>query len=188
MAILQVFPPNADNETLLGEIPGLRQTPIPAIGFDGPEGHLGPEATGAFLVLHMTMVEEERTQLFWRQVALTCKAASESPGFIRMIACFDGCASWAFGFWRTLEDAQAFARSRPHLEAVEDMRRHRFEYTHYAGLWQPATVRPREVYCDRCGRESHMPIDRCPGCGNELLDVFAQRRAPLERARSEGRS
>ncbi len=105
-----------------------------------------------------------------------------------MIACFDGCASWAFGFWRTLEDAQAFARSRPHLEAVEDMRRHRFEYTHYAGLWQPATVRPREVYCDRCGRESHMPIDRCPGCGNELLDVFAQRRAPLERARSEGRS
>ncbi len=57
MAILQVFPPNADNETLLGEIPGLRQTPIPAIGFDGPEGHLGPEATGAFLVLHMTMVE-----------------------------------------------------------------------------------------------------------------------------------
>jgi hypothetical protein len=45
------------------------------------------------LVLHMTMVDEQRTQRFWRQVALTCKGASDGPGFIRMIAFFDGCAN-----------------------------------------------------------------------------------------------
>ncbi len=62
MATLQVFPPNQENEALLGQIPGVRQTPIPVIGFDGPDGHLGSEAAGAVLVPHMTMVDERRTR------------------------------------------------------------------------------------------------------------------------------
>lgn len=172
MASLQVFPPNAANEALLGQIPGMRQTPIPVIGFDGPEGHLGPEAARAVLVLHMTMVDEERTQVFGRQVALTCKAASASGGFIRMIAFFEGAANWALGFWRTVAEAQAFARSRPHLDAVREMRAENFEYTHYAGLWQPVEPRSRQVYCDRCGAEALMPVEHCPACANALLDVF----------------
>jgi hypothetical protein len=96
-------------------IPGLRQTPIPVIAFDGPDGHLGMEKDGAVLVLHTTMVDEERTQAFWRQVALTRKAAAETEGFIRLIAFFDGNANWALGFWRTVEHAQAFVRGKVHL-------------------------------------------------------------------------
>lgn len=172
MATLEVFPPDAANEALFAQIPGIRQTPIPVIGFDGPEGTAGPEGAGAMLFLHMTMVDPERTQRFWRQVALVCKAASESPGFIRMIAFFDGCANNAIGFWRTLEQAQEFARSRSHLSAIEDMHAHNFEYTHFAGLFTPVRPRTREVYCERCGAEALMPIDRCPGCGNSLTDVF----------------
>lgn len=174
MPTLQVFPPNAENEALFAEIPGLRQTPIPVIGFDGPDGDLGPEAAGAVLFLHMTMVDEERTQAFWRQVALTCKAASEWPGFIRMIAFFDGAANNAVGFWRTLEDAQAFARSRAHVDAIHDMYAQTFEYTHFAGLFQAVRTRPREMYCDRCGQENHAPAERCTACGHELTDVFRQ--------------
>ncbi len=177
MPALQVFPPSADNEALFADIPGLRRTPIPVIGFDGPDGHLGPEAAGAVLFLHMTMVDEERTQRFWRQVALTCKAASEWPGFIRMIAFFDGAANNAIGFWRTLEDAQAFARSRVHVEAVEDMYATSFEYSHFAGLFQAVRPRPRELYCDRCGHENLAPAECCQACGNELADVFRQQAA-----------
>lgn len=169
---LQVFPPNADNEKLFAEIPGFHQTPIPVVGFDGPDGDLGPEGAGAVLVLHMTMVDEERTQHFWRQVALTSKAASETPGFIRLIAFFDGAANWALGFWRSVEDAHAFAKQRAHLDAIKDMHHHTFEYTHFAGLFQPVEHRPRHAYCDACGAESVMPADTCQRCGQGLADVF----------------
>lgn len=172
MPTLQVFPPNAENEALLGQVPGLRQTPIPVIGFDGPEGHLGPEAAGAVLILHMTMVDEGRTQAFWQQVALTCKEASATPGFIRMIAFFDGAANWALGFWRTVDDAHAFAKGRVHVDAIKDMHDKVFEYTHFAGLFSPVEPRTREAYCDSCGTESRMPAEACPTCGNELADVF----------------
>lgn len=169
---LQVFPPNNDNEKLFGEIPGFRQTPIPVVAFDGPDGDAGPEAAGAVMVLHMTMIDEQRTQRFWRQVALTSKAASEFPGFIRLIAFFDGAANWALGFWRRVEDAQAFAKSRSHLDAIKDMHATAFEYTHFAGLFAPVDARPRHAYCDSCGTEVEMPAERCTNCGQGLTDVF----------------
>lgn len=174
MPTLQVFPPGASTEALLAEIPGFRQTPVPVVAFDGPEpdGSLGPEAAGAVLVLHMTMIDEERTQAFWRQVALTCKAASQTKGFIRMIGFFDGMANWALGFWRTVEDAQAFAKSRSHVEAIAEMHEKSFEYTHFAGLYQPVEQRVRHAYCDACGVEIVMPRDSCPSCGTEIADVF----------------
>jgi heme-degrading monooxygenase HmoA len=181
MPSLQVFPPNAANEELFGAIPGLRQTPIPVIAFDGPDGHLGPEGAGAVMVLHMTMVDEERTQAFWRQVALTCKAASETPGFIRLIAFFDGVANWALGFWRSVEDAERYKKGEVHKAAVAEMYETNFEYTHFAGLFSPVSARPREVYCDRCGAEAHMPVDTCPACGNEIADVFRIQAGPVPR-------
>lgn len=167
-----MFPPNAANQKLFGEIRGFRQTAIPVVAFDGPEGNLGPEGAGAVLVLHMTMVDEERTQRFWHQVARTSKAASESPGFIRMIACFDGAANWALGFWRTVEDAQTFAKRRSHLDAVKDMHEAGFEYTHFAGIFQPVEARPRHAYCDACGAEPALPAEQCAECGRGLADVF----------------
>ena len=186
MPTLQVFPPNAENEALFAEIPGLRQTPIPVIGFDGPDGHLGPEAADAVLVLHMTMVDEQRTQRFWRQVALTCKAASESRGFIRMVAFFDGVANWALGFWRTVEDAMAFAAGSAHRDAIVDMKAHQFEYSHFAGVFKAVRPRTRETWCDQCGTEVLMPAERCPECGNELADVFVSQSTNGSSSSAEG--
>lgn len=175
--ILQVFPPGAESEKLFGEIPGFRQTPIPVVAFDGPDGDAGPESAGAVLLLHMTMVDEERTQRFWRQVALTCKAASEFRGFIRLIAFFDGSANWALGLWRRVEDAEEFAKSRTHVDAIKDMHAHSFEYTHFAGLFAPVEPRPRHAYCDMCGTETVMPADTCSNCGRGLADVFRLQKA-----------
>ena len=169
---LQIFPPDAENEKLFGEIASVRQTAVPVVAFDGPDADLGPESAGAVLVLHMTMVDEERTQRFWRQVALTSKAASQSAGFIRMMAFFDGAANWAIGFWRQVEDAQAFARSRVHLDAIREMHQSHFEYTHFAGIFQPVEPRARHAYCDACGAEIVMPAQTCQQCGRELADVF----------------
>lgn len=185
MTTLKVFPPNADNEALFAQLPVVRQTPFPVIAFDGPDGHLGPEAAGAVLVLHMTMTDDDdRAQAFWRQVALTAKAASETPGFIRMIGCFDGAANWALGFWRTVEDAQDFAKSRAHTDAIADMHEKNFEYTHFAGLYRPVEQRVRHAYCESCGAEIVMPHETCPSCGNELADVFRIQNLDAEQAHS----
>jgi heme-degrading monooxygenase HmoA len=172
MPTLQIFPPEPETAALLAQLPGFRETPAPVISFQGPLGHLGPEAAGAVLVLHMTMVDEERTKLFWRQVELTCKAASAAPGFIRLISLFDGLANWALAFWRTPEDAKAYARSEAHRAAMAEMYKTNFEYTHFAGVFAALEARTREVYCDRCGTQSLMPAGSCPSCGNELVDVF----------------
>src|SRR5579875_782539 len=118
------------------------------------------------------LVAEERTQAFWRQVALTCKAASQAKGFIRLIAFFDGLANWALGFWRTVEDAQAFARSSAHSAAIAEMHEKNFEYMHFAGLYRPVERRSRHAYCERCGAEVVMPQEACPSCGNQFADVF----------------
>jgi hypothetical protein len=174
MPALQVVPPNAENEALLAQIPGLRQTAIPVIAFDGPEGHRGPEAAGALLFLHMTMVDPERAQTFWSWVARTCQEAARFPGFIRAIAFWDGLTNNLVAFWRTLEDAQAYAyQPGVHLEAIQAMKAQQFEYTHFAGLFVPVRARPREFYCERCGAEAHLPVAACPACGNPVTDVYA---------------
>lgn len=186
MATLHVFPPSIDNQALFAEIPGFRETPIPVVAFDGPDpdGSLGPEAAGAVLVLHMTMIDDERAQAFWRQVALTCRAASQTSGFIRMIAFFDGMANWALGFWRTVEDAQAFAKSDAHTQAITEMHEKNFEYMHFAGLYRPVEQRVRHAYCERCDAEIVMPQDACPSCGNALTDVFRMQQGDGSYARS----
>src|SRR5579875_274311 len=64
------------------------------------------------------------------------------------------------------------ARSRVHRDAIAEMYRQDFEYTHYAALWQPVAIRPRHAFCDNCGAENVMPAEYCAKCGNELVDVF----------------
>lgn len=172
MATLGAFPPNAENAALFINIRGFRQTAAPVIAVEGPEGHLGPESAGAVLFLHMTMVDDERAQQFYRQVAVTFEAASQAPGFIRLMAFFDGFTNNVLAFWRTLEDAQSFAKTRSHLEAVQDMYAKNFEYTHFAGLFEAVGSPARFHYCDVCGREHKAPVDRCAACGNELINTF----------------
>ena len=177
MPTLQYFPPTDEANAIVSEIPGVRATPIPVLAVDGPEGGLGPEAAGAILHLHMTMIDEEKTKAFWKQVAITLKAAVEAPGLIRFMAITDGVSNDAIGWWRTVADAKAFAASDIHRAAMAEMDKVGFEYTHFAGLWQLVEPRQRHAYCDECGTENVMPAEQCSQCGAELADVFRQQTA-----------
>jgi len=63
---IPVIPPSDEVNAVVGAIPGVRFTPGVVVGQEGPEGHLGPEAAGAILVLHVTAVAEAAADRFWR--------------------------------------------------------------------------------------------------------------------------
>lgn len=172
MPTLQYFPPTEEAGAIVGQIPGVRFTEVPVLAVSGPEGHLGPEAAGAILHLHMTMIDEEKTKAFWMQVAITLKEAADAPGLIRFVAITDGLSQDAIGWWRTVEDAKSFAASAVHQAAIDEMHEVGFEYTHFAGLWQLVEPRHRHVYCDVCGTKNVLPSDGCRQCGGALADVF----------------
>lgn len=172
MPTLQYFPPTEEAGGIVAQIPGVRFTEVPVLAVSGPQGHLGPEAAGAILHLHMTMIDEEKTKAFWLQVALTLKEAADAPGLIRFVAITDGLSQDAIGWWRTVEDAKSFAASAVHQSAIDEMNKVGFEYTHFAGLWQLVEPRHRHVYCDECGTKNTLPSDACRQCGGALADVF----------------
>jgi heme-degrading monooxygenase HmoA len=175
MPTLQYYPPTEEAGALVSQIPGVRFTEVPVLAVDGPDGALGPEAAGAVMHLHMTMVDEEKTAAFWRQVAITLKAAAGAPGLIRFVAITDGLSQDAVAWWRSVADAKAFAQSDVHRAAMAEMDEQGFEYTHFAGLWQLVEPRERHVHCDACGSTATMPADSCPSCGAEVADVFRLR-------------
>ena len=175
MPTLQYYPPTEEAGAIVSQIPGVRFTEVPVLAVDGPDGALGPEAAGAILHLHMTMVDEEKTRAFWKQVALTLQAAASAPGLIRFVAIADGLSQDAVGWWRSVADAKAFARSAAHRTAMEEMDRDRFEYTHFAGLWELVEQRERHSVCDACGASTTMPATACVSCGTEIADVFRLR-------------
>jgi len=177
MPTLQYYPPTEEAGAIVSQISGVRFTEVPVLAVDGPDGALGPEAAGAVLHLHMTMVDEEKTRAFWRQVAVTLTAAATAPGLIRFIAVTDGLSQDAVAWWRTVDDAKAFAHSDVHLAAIAEMDELGFEYTHFAGLWQSVEPRQRHVVCDACGSTTTMPADSCRACGADIADVFRLRNA-----------
>jgi hypothetical protein len=182
MPTLQYYPPTHEAGAIVSEIPGVRFTEVPVLAIDGPDGSLGPESAGAVLHLHMTMVDEEKTRAFWKQVAITLRAAADAPGLIRFVAIADGLSQDAVAWWRTVDDAKAFARSEAHRAAMAEMDELGFEYTHFAGLWQQVERRERHAHCDVCGSDNTMPTERCRSCGAEIADVFRLRHDTIDQA------
>lgn len=178
MATLGTFPPSAAAEAKLAALPGVRFTEGAVFGMDGPEGHLGPEAAGCVMVLHATLADPEGAKRMWDQSADVIAAASEAPGLIRFIGFDDGLSGYGLAWWRTEEDARAFARGPAHRAAVKEQYRTGFEYTQFAGLWGPMTVGHRDVYCERCGTATRMPAEACASCGNDVVDVFKLQAQP----------
>ncbi len=182
MATLAVFPPGAEAMQAMGAIAGLRVTPGNVFAVDGPGG-LGPDAAGAVTVLHATFVDDGGMQTFYRRNAEVLRAAGDSPGFIRFIGLFDGPSGYGLSFWRTTEDALAFARRGEHATAVKEQRRKPYQYSQFAGVWTAHSIRPRCFYCERCGQATPAPAEVCGRCGNPLTDVF--RTTPQGRAGAE---
>jgi heme-degrading monooxygenase HmoA len=148
------------------------------VGQAGPESHLGPEAAGAILILHTTAVDEAAAERFWRMTTAVKQQLPQAPGFIRLFSLFDGLSGYLVAFWRTVEDAQAFAAQPQHREAIAALDRERFEYSHFVGLWKAHSVHQRDIYCEVCGTATPAPTGACSSCGNPLHDVF-EREASL---------
>jgi heme-degrading monooxygenase HmoA len=177
-AALRTFAPGDEAKAIMQSIPGARFTPGMVVGFDGP-GALGPEAAGAVMILHMTAVDEDATQLFFRRTNELKTLLPSTPGFIRMFSVFDGLSGYAVSFWRTPEDALAFGRDTAHRQVVREFLAKPFQYSQFVGVWSAHSVRRRHIYCAACGTSNDAPADACSHCHEPLLDVFKQQAAEV---------
>ena len=166
--------PEGEAAEKFGSLPGVRFTEGVVFGFDGPDP-LGPEAAGGVIVLQGTVIDADKAPAFWGRTADLAHAARESEGFIRFIGFGEGLSSYAIGFWRTAEEAVAFAQGAAHREAVRDQVDNRNLYSQFAGVWTAHTIRPRTFYCD-CGQRTPAPAEVCPSCGAAFTDVFELQR------------
>jgi heme-degrading monooxygenase HmoA len=173
MIELLTQPPPADAIAKMAAIDGVHFAPTVLATQQGPDRHLGPEGAGAILILQATFVDEERAARFWSTVAGLMERLATAPGFIRRINFTDGPHYTLIAFWRTRDDADAFFSSDDHQAAMRELFRHRWQYSHFAGLWEVATPRQRVIFCQQCDGVTPATAGTCAGCGITLWDPFA---------------
>ena len=139
----------------------------------GPDGHLGPEGAGALLLLQATFVDAQRAAEFWQTVADLTERLAAAPGFIRRFNFLDGPHYTLIAMWRTPADAHAFFASAEHQAAMRALYRGRWQYSHFAGLWEVANPRQRVIFCQQCDGVTSVTERHCSGCGVELVDPYA---------------
>ena len=166
-------PPPAEAIAKMTAIEGVRIVPTLLTTQQGPERHLGPEGAGAVLILHATFVDERGFQAFWVRAAALVEQLAEAPGFIRRFTFADGPLGYLIAFWRSPADAHAFFSRDEHQAAMRDLYRERWQYTHFAGLWELTTPRQRVIFCQQCDGVTPATEDICRACGTELFDPFA---------------
>ncbi len=176
MAVLGQYHPEGEVAARLGALAGVRFTP--GMVFSVERERVGPEAAGAVLILQNTLVDPEKAQQFWSRTATTIEAALEAPGFIRLIGFGDGPESYALAFWRTLADAEAYAKGLTHRAAVKELYATGNQYSHFAGLFAAPRPRMRHIFCDQCGVQNDLR-ERCAQCGNALVDSFQRAEAAV---------
>jgi heme-degrading monooxygenase HmoA len=173
MVELLTTPPPMEVIARMTAIEGVQVVPTVLATQQGPDGHLGPEAAGAVLILQATFVDEARAAEFWDRAAGLMEHLAQAPGFIRRFNFTDGPHYTLIALWRTLADAHAFFASDDHQVAMRELFRHRWQYSHFAALWEMATPRQRVIFCQQCDGVTPASDRRCVGCGMELFDPFA---------------
>jgi heme-degrading monooxygenase HmoA len=173
MIELLTQPPPPEVSAKLAAIDGVHIVPTVLTTQRGPDGHLGPEAAGAVLILQATFVDEHGFRAFWARAVALFEQLAEAPGFIRRFTFADGPLGYLIAFWRTPADAHAFFSSDEHQAAMRDLYRERWQYTHFAALWEMPTSRQRVIFCQQCDGVTPATDRVCVGCGTELFDPFA---------------
>jgi heme-degrading monooxygenase HmoA len=170
--LLPVAPPAAAIAKMTS-IEGVQMMPTLLATQQGPDRHLGPEAAGAVLILQATFVDEQGAAGFWIKAAELFELLAAAPGFIRRFSFFDGPHGYLIAFWRTPADAHAFFSRDEHQAAMNELYRNRWQYTHFAALWEMNTPRQRVIFCQQCDGVTPATDRFCAGCGTELFDPFA---------------
>ena len=170
--LLAVSPP-PDALADMQAIEGIRTAPTMLNVQEGPERHRGPEGAGALLLLQATFSHEQRAWGFWRAAATLMEHLARAPGFIRRYSFADGPSITLLALWRTAEDARSWFASDHHQKVMQDLYRERWQYTHFAALFEGTRHHDRVVFCDRCDAVTPLPAVSCPACGADLVDVYA---------------
>ena len=173
MVELLTQPPPMEAISKMTAIDGVRIAPTVLGTQQGPDGHLGPEAAGAVLILQATFVDEERAGEFWLTAAGLMERLATASGFIRRFNFVDGPHYTLIALWRTPADAHAFFSSDDHQTAMRELFRRRWQYSHFAGLWEMTTPRQRVIFCQQCDGVTPATELSCVGCGTDLFDPFA---------------
>ena len=170
---LLTTPPPADVIARMTAIDGVRVVPTILATQQGPEAHLGPESAGAILLLQATFADETKAAAFWSAAAGLMELLASAPGFIRRFNFTDGPHYTLLALWATKADADAFFSSTAHQTAMQDLFRDRWQYSHFAALWELSAPRQRVIFCQECDGITPAGEGTCRGCGVELFDPFA---------------
>jgi hypothetical protein len=170
---LLALPPPPEAIAAMMAIPGLSITPTILATQEGPDGHLGPEAAGAILMLQATFATEEGASRFWAAAVPLMDLLGSAPGFIRRYSFPDGPTITLLALWRTADDARRFAATSEHRDAVRRLFAERWQHSHFSALWELSTNHGRVVFCDRCDAVTPAAAQVCSGCGQPLADPFA---------------
>jgi heme-degrading monooxygenase HmoA len=165
-------PPPAALARMLG-IEGVQAVPTMLATQQGPDRHLGPEAAAAVLILQATFVDAERAAQFWGTAAALMETLAAAPGFIRRYNFTDGPHYTLIALWRTAAEAHAFFSSAEHQAAMGELYRNRWQYSHFAALWEMHTPRQRVIFCQQCDGVTPATDRHCVGCGIEQFDPYA---------------
>jgi heme-degrading monooxygenase HmoA len=177
MTDLLSLPPPSEAIARMAAIPGLVINPGVLVVQQGPEGHAGPEDAHAVLMLQATFTDPDRAAGFWAAAVPLMVQLAEAPGFIRRYSFADGPCITLLAFWRTVDDAKAFASSSGHRSAVRDLYRQRWQYSHFSAIWEMVSSHDRVVFCDGCDAVTPARDRVCSGCGAGLIDPFVSTRA-----------
>lgn len=177
MTVLGQYHPEGEVAERMGALPGVRFTP--GMVFSVEKERIGPEGAGAVLLLQNTLDTAEKARQFWSRAATTIEAATRAPGFIRLIGFGDSPESYALAFWRTIEEAQAYAKDLPHREAVKELYATGNQYSHFAGLFKAQAERKRRIFCEHCVVQNDASRTTCAQCGNALIDSFRRAEAAV---------
>lgn len=180
MIELLTTPPPMDVIARMVAIGGVQVTPTILASQQGPDRALGPEAAGAILILQATFADEDRAAGFWQTAAGLMEALATAPGFIRRYNFTDGPHYTLIAFWRTIADAHAFFASDEHQAAMRALYEHRWQYSHFAGLWECSTPRERVIFCQHCDGVTPASAGTCRGCGTELDDPYRSTSSVVE--------
>lgn len=167
------LPPPPEAIAAMSSLAGVQIAPTILATQSGPDGHLGPEAAGAILMLQATFADPDGAARFWAAAVPLMALLETAPGFIRRYSFPDGPSITLLAFWRSADDAKAFAMTPEHRAAVRDLYQQRWQYSHFSAIWELTSNRGRMVFCTKCPAITSAVEGVCSGCGTELFDIYA---------------
>jgi heme-degrading monooxygenase HmoA len=166
-------PPPPEAIAAMAAIPGVQITPSILVTQRGPEGHLGPEDAGAILVLQATFADPAGAGAFWAAAVPLMAMLEHAPGFLRRYSFPDGPSITLIAFWRSADDARAFAATPEHRDAARRLYAERWQYSHFSAIWELTRNHGRMVLCTECDGITPAADGHCRECGTALVDVYA---------------